>query len=109
MTAQFYIQKSKDGQFFFHLRAANNEVILASETYTEKAKAEQGIASVKRHAPDEANYEKRKTGAGYSFVLSAANGEIIGRSEVYTRASSRDDGIEAVRMTALLAEIVDET
>ncbi len=51
MPAQFEIFKDESGQFRFRLRAANNQIILASEAYTTKAACTNGIESVKQNAP----------------------------------------------------------
>jgi len=37
MAAAYVLKKSSDDQFYFNLRADNNEVILTSERYTQKA------------------------------------------------------------------------
>lgn len=42
---------SKDGQFYFNLKAKNKEIIGVGETYTTKQKREQGIEAVKEYAP----------------------------------------------------------
>jgi uncharacterized protein len=42
---------SRPGQFRFHLKAANGEIIAASQGYETKASAEKGIESVKTNAP----------------------------------------------------------
>ena len=42
---------ASNGQAMFNLRAANNQVIGTSETYSSKAAREKGIASVKTTAP----------------------------------------------------------
>ena len=39
------------GQFMFNLRAGNNQIIGTSETYTSAAGRDNGIESVKAHAP----------------------------------------------------------
>ncbi len=59
MAAKFELKKAKDGEFFFHLKAANGQIILASEMYKEKGSAENGIASVKKNAANDANYERK--------------------------------------------------
>lgn len=41
-----------NGQYYFVLVAANNRVIGTSETYTTERRREDGIAAVKRTAPD---------------------------------------------------------
>lgn len=52
MAGKFEISTDKSGQFRFILKAGNGEVIAASEAYTTKAAAKNGIDSVKRNAPD---------------------------------------------------------
>ena len=44
--------ESRDGQYYFTLRAANGEPIGVSEMYTTKAARDNGIEAVKRDAPD---------------------------------------------------------
>ena len=41
----------KEGKFRFRLRASNGEIICASQSYTVKASAQTGIASVCENAP----------------------------------------------------------
>jgi uncharacterized protein YegP (UPF0339 family) len=50
MAAKFEISKDKAGKFRFHLKAANGEIIAASQAYDTKASAENGIESVKTNA-----------------------------------------------------------
>lgn len=47
MAAKFEIMKATNGQYYFHLKSANGEIILASERYEEKGGARNGIASVR--------------------------------------------------------------
>ncbi|RZL75091.1 MAG: DUF1508 domain-containing protein [Rhodococcus sp. (in: high G+C Gram-positive bacteria)] len=51
MTAKFELFKDAAGKFRFHLKAANGEIIAASQGYTSKAAAQTGIASIKDNAP----------------------------------------------------------
>lgn len=45
----FIIMKTEDGsEFYFVLRAANNKVVVTSETYKTKQAAKKGIRAVKR-------------------------------------------------------------
>ena len=48
----FEIHKSDDGQFYFTLKAVNNEIIATSEMYTTKQNCQTGIESVKINAPN---------------------------------------------------------
>ncbi len=107
---KFVIKLRKNGEFQFDLKATNGQVILSSEGYTTKAACLNGIASVKKNAPEDGRYERKeaKNGAPY-FNLKAGNGQVIGTSEMYSSEAARDNGIESVKKNAPEAEIVDET
>lgn len=110
MAAKFEIKASSDGQFMFNLKAANGEIILTSERYTTKASCENGIASVKTNAPDDARFDRLvATDGQFYFTLKAANHQVIGRSERYVATAGRDNGIESVKRNAPEAAIVDTT
>jgi len=51
MAAKFEIYKDASGGFRFRLKAGNGEVIASSESYTSKASAQNGVASVQKNAP----------------------------------------------------------
>lgn len=51
MAAKFEISKDKTGRFRFHLKAANGEIIAASQGYETRESAVKGIESVKTNAP----------------------------------------------------------
>ena len=111
MPGKFEISKSeKNGQFYFHLKAANGQVVLASQGYKEKAGAKNGIESVKKNSKDDANFEKKESSNGkFYFNLKSTNQQVIGTSQMYTTAESRDKGIEAVKNAADGADVVDLT
>ncbi len=46
----FEIEKSKNGGFFWRLKAGNGETLCHSEVYTTKQAAENGIASAIKNA-----------------------------------------------------------
>jgi uncharacterized protein len=50
--ARFERKTAKDGSPFFVLKAANGEPIGSSEMYTSKRGMENGVASVRKNAPD---------------------------------------------------------
>jgi uncharacterized protein YegP (UPF0339 family) len=52
MAAKFEISKDKSGKLRFHLKAADGEIIAASQRYETKESAHKGIESVKTNAPD---------------------------------------------------------
>src|SRR6185295_15012668 len=97
MAAKFTIFKGTNGDFYFNLKAANGEKVLASEGYTSKSGCENGIESVKINAPIDSLYEKKtSSNSKYYFVLKASNGQVIGTSEMYNSSGGRDNGIEVV-------------
>ena len=108
MPATFEIQKAKDGQFYFRLKAGNGQVILASEMYQAKASAVNGIESVKKSAPLSERYEKLTSKSGkFYFTLKAGNNQVIGNSEMYESETARDSGIDSVMKNAPNAEMAD--
>ena len=107
---KFVIKLRKNGEYQFDLKATNGQVILSSEGYTTKAACLNGIASVKKNAPEDGRYERKeaKNGAPY-FNLKAGNGQVIGSSEMYSSVAACENGIESVKKKAPDAEVVDET
>lgn len=51
---RFDRRTAKDGSPFFNLKASNGQVIGASEMYSSTSAMENGIASIKKNAPDAA-------------------------------------------------------
>ena len=110
MEAQFELKKTDSGQFTFNLKAGNGQVILTSQRYQAKDSALTGVESVRKHAADDAYFE-RKTSASNQpyFVLKAANGRIIGQSEMYSSVAVMEKGIASVKANAPTAPVVDVT
>jgi uncharacterized protein YegP (UPF0339 family) len=110
MPAAFILRKATNGQFHFNLTAANNKVILSSETYRNQANAQAGIRSVKANCGPDGHYERRTSAKRQPyFVLVAANKEVIGRSEMYSSRSAMERGIASVKRNGRKAAFRDET
>ena len=106
MKAFYTIFTGEDNQFYFNLKARNNEIILQSEGYVAIQGATNGINSVQKHCTFDDLY-KRKTsrdGSPY-FVLTARNGEIIGVSEMYSSVQMMEKGIESVKSNGVTTKI----
>ena len=101
MSSYFEIKPAAAGQFMFNLKAANNQVILTSQSYESKQGARGGIESVQKNAAADDRYE-RKTAEDNSpyFVLVATNGEVIGKSEMYSSTGAMEGGIASVKANA---------
>jgi len=107
---KFQIFTGSKGQYYFRLRAGNGEPILASEGYTSKAGATNGIDSVKSNSGSDARYERKTAVNGqFFFNLRAGNQEIIGKSEMYKSKRSRDHGISVIKRIAGRAPTEDTT
>jgi uncharacterized protein YegP (UPF0339 family) len=110
MAGKFEVFKDKKGEFRFRLKAANGEIILASEGYKDRAGALNGVDSTKKNSDLLARFEKKSSAAGkHYFVLKAANHQVIGTSEQYATEDARDNGIKSVMHTAPLAATDDQT
>ncbi|MDX1400415.1 MAG: YegP family protein [Kiloniellales bacterium] len=110
MAGKFEIYKDKAGEFRFRLKAANGQIILASEGYKKKASCVNGIESVRKNSAKDDSFERKETKAGnFRFNLRAVNKQVIGTSESYKSASSRDNGIASVQKNAPKAAVVDLT
>lgn len=110
MSGKFEAYKDKAGEYRFRLKAANGQIILASEGYKERAGCDNGIESVKKNAADDKRYERKTTSSGkFMFNLRAGNNQVIGTSEAYESKSSREKGIESVKKNAPSAVVIDQT
>lgn len=59
MTGYFERKPAAGSQFMFNLKAANHQVILASQRYGSKASAESGIGSVQKRAAADERYQRK--------------------------------------------------
>lgn len=110
MSAKFEIEKASDGHYYFHLKAANGEIIFSSQQYKAKASAQHGIESVKSNATNEAHYERKESVSEQPyFILKAGNGETLGRSQMYSSTSAMEKGIESVKANAPAAHVEDHS
>ncbi len=108
MPGKFELKASTNGQFMFNLKATNGQVILTSEQYKARDDAMDGIASVRKNAANDANFERKLAKNGEPFFsLKATNGRIIGKSETYSSATAMENGIASVRANAPDAKLED--
>lgn len=92
--------KGLDGKYYFHLRAANGQIVLQSQAYTTSSSANGGIASVKTNGVVAKRYEVRAAADGsFYFVLKASNGKVIGLSEMYASKSGAQSGAQSCQAT----------
>ena len=93
----FSVFQGADDGYYFNLRAANHEIILASQSYSTRTAALNGVLSVMDNGEDRTRYEVLDSADGQAyFNLKARNGHIIGHSEMYSTRSNASQGIDAV-------------
>lgn len=107
MAAMFEVAIAADDRHMFNLKAGNGQVILTSQMYASRQGALDGVESVRRHAADDANYERRTAtdGSPY-FALVASNKQEIGRSQLYGSTSAMENGIASVKANAPDAQVI---
>lgn len=87
--------KGVDNKHYFHLVAANGEIVLQSEAYERTSGAQNGIRSVLENGVREGAFELRTASGGEHYaVLKAGNGEIIANTEMYSSRSNAQRAIE---------------
>ncbi len=82
--SRFQVFRGLDSKYYFHLRAANGEIILQSQGYTTRTSANNAVTSVQNIGGDAARYQVRPAADGrYYFVLRATNGRTMAWGETY--------------------------
>lgn len=110
ISGYYTLFSGADNQFYFNLKAGNNEIILQSEEYTTKSNALNGIQSVQKNCPENERYQRKKDKNGNPyFVLTAKNGEPIGKSESYSSEQMMESGIESVKKNGVSKDVKDAT
>jgi uncharacterized protein YegP (UPF0339 family) len=103
--AKFVVHKSGPHSFFELVNAAG-EIVLHSELHRWRGAAEDAVGAVKKHAPDDERYQRRKTDPKqHYFVLTATSGEVLGTSTMFTTIRAMESAIQAVKRAAVKAEI----
>ena len=110
MSGKFELKKSANGQFYFNLKAANGQIVIASEMYKAKASALNGIESVRKNCKNKSCYVRKQSTSGKSyFVLRALNHQVIGKSQMYNSPKAMEGGIASVTNNAKKAVLKNLT
>jgi uncharacterized protein YegP (UPF0339 family) len=97
MSSYFQLSARPDGQFMFHLKTGNHEVLLRSQPYRSRQAARGGIESVRRNARLASRFVRmiEDESACYFVVLSDI-GQIVGTSETYSSRTALEAGVKSV-------------
>ena len=107
--AKFLLRKTDSGQFNFSLKNDADKTLLKSEQYNSKASAQNGIESVRTHAPTAARYELKTGESGkFYFNLKSGNGQIVGTSVMYASEEARNTAVAETQAVAAAAGVVED-
>jgi len=103
LVERFEVFTGEDKQSYFHLRAKNGEIVLASEGYASRSAAQQGVQSVMNFGKTASQYDVFETANGqWGVRLRANNGQVIARGESYVSKSGAEGAVAA--MVKLLSD-----
>lgn len=106
----FELNTTSNGQYRFSLRTADGDTLLNSETYVQKASAQNGIESVQSNAGNDGRYERLTASDGRAyFNLKAGNGQVIGTSPMFATDAARDAAIDATKSEGASTRVDDKT
>ncbi len=105
--ARFELQELS-GRFRFSLRSAQRELVLTSEFYPSKRRAEQGVLAVKKNASVTDHYARRVSPEGEPFfAVTDDTGAIIALSEMFPSEVELESGLDFVKQYAAEAPVED--
>ena len=106
----FEIYRDKSGEYRFRLRGADERVLLKSEGYKSRKNALNGVASVRKNAPNAARYQPQMASSGKAhFNLKAGNHQVIASSSLFASEKEMEKTIELVQTLAKASELIDLT
>jgi uncharacterized protein YegP (UPF0339 family) len=94
LPGSFDLWQSADG-WHFHLVAGNKQILLASEAYSSRTSALNGLLSVMNNGVDPAQYKVVAASHGYLLHLVAGNNEVLGFTETYSTKSNATRAISS--------------
>jgi uncharacterized protein len=106
--AKFQAFKGLDSKQYFHLRAANGEIVLQSEGYSSSSAALKGITSVRSNGKLAEQYEIVEAENGqFFFRLLATNGEPIAYGETYVSLANAERAVDAIVVLLRSEKVAD--
>jgi hypothetical protein len=88
LAGKFDVWQSQTGQWYFHLKAGNGQILLTSESYTTRTSAIAGVLAAETDGVDPAAYQLAAAVHGYDVDLVAGNHQIVASTEVYSDKSN---------------------
>jgi len=90
----FEVWQADSGDHYFHFSAANHEIVLASQAYSSRTAALNGVLSVMDNGELRSRYRLNVAENGqHYFTLTARNGRVIAVSELYQTRWGAEEGI----------------
>ncbi|MCL5244752.1 YegP family protein [Cellulophaga sp. 20_2_10] len=93
-----HIIKNSDNTFTFHLKTANNIVLLQGDNFSSKEELNTTIKNIVP-AINSLNIFERKTDYNGKFLFNLKNleGKVIGKSQFYSSEAGMENGIKNLR------------
>ena len=94
----FEIFQGLDGDYYFHLVAANGKIVVQSQGYSSKQAAKKGTESVRTNGVVAANFKVLQAANGEYYVnLYAQNHEVISTTETFAKKFNAERSVASVR------------
>lgn len=106
MKARFEIQRL-EGNWYYRLIAADNQVALRSEAHKTLASCIKGAESCREHSPYDRFYSRSNDEPGFTFRLRASNNKTISQGPDCSSAEEREKIISLVKRYASAAQIIE--
>lgn len=107
--AEFELNKTDLGQFYFRIVRDDEALLWVSELYDSKASAQHGIEAVREVAADLVHYQPLQDERGkYGFILKAAHGQCLGQSVWFADAVAAQAAQEVLMHEAALAGVLED-
>lgn len=97
VSPKFDLWQNQAGRYFFHLVAANGQILLASQGYQSRTGAINGVLSVLDNGGLDVRFAIKQGGdRNYYVSLLAANQQVIATGEGYSTKSNANRGVKTI-------------
>jgi len=110
MSPIFELRSNEDSQFYFHFINSNKQLLLISDEFENKQKAEQAIKEVQKGSLMNEQISAGQTAEGsIFFVIKDSAGDVLAKSVLFETRMLFDNGLHNVKDNACIAETNDLT
>jgi uncharacterized protein len=108
-VGKYVIGRSKNGGYYFNLKATNGQTILTSVMFHTSEDCSNAVESVRKYSSDDKWYERKTSSDNkHFFSLKSPEGHITGKSEMYESVANMEKGIASVKRNGITTIVVEE-